>query len=227
MQDLRDLRPARRSTSSASARGTQRCPVPSPPTAPALVVVDRLDSPEPVPHVGAPGHPRTVARRAAADVPCCRGWLPPRSTACSTGRWSGSRTRPSSTGTSWPPSAARARAGLCRPADQSWRPGVGAVAAAVVDTNARPVGALSSRSPSNASTTPGHGSSGSYAAASDRVSAALRDTGRGRTGVHRVGPVPGGYVADMPDITELILSDHEWFRRQFAALDALRARHVS
>ncbi|RTL68781.1 MAG: hemerythrin domain-containing protein [Pseudonocardiaceae bacterium] len=26
----------------------------------------------------------------------------------------------------------------------------------------------------------------------------------------------------MPDITELILDDHEWFRRQFAALDELR-----
>ncbi|WP_214369733.1 hemerythrin domain-containing protein [Pseudonocardia sp. H11422] len=28
----------------------------------------------------------------------------------------------------------------------------------------------------------------------------------------------------MPDITQLILDDHEWFRREFAALDDLRAR---
>ncbi|MDQ4119393.1 MAG: hemerythrin domain-containing protein [Actinomycetota bacterium] len=31
----------------------------------------------------------------------------------------------------------------------------------------------------------------------------------------------------MPDITTLILDDHDWFRRQFAALDELQARHTS
>jgi DNA-binding IclR family transcriptional regulator len=170
MQDVRD---ETRETIHLSGFGAEHAPAPDAEPA-ALVVIDRLDSPEPV---------RTWVRlgtRVPLHASCSGRAVLSRLPDAEVDRLlTGSLERFSAqTITDREALAAELREVRERGwaiADQSWRAGVGAVAAAVVDTVGRPVGALAISVPQQRFGPGRESELGPVAvAAAERVSAALR-----------------------------------------------------